>query len=93
MDRVDRGIFGGASKEFQQSSSAVSNPPSGLQLLLEPETNFQKLSSEMIFNFLRQIGGIYLVQTLTARYVDRAVEAEEGGRSTLGLILLHFGSS
>ena len=87
MDRVDRGIFGGASKEFQQSSSAVSNPPSGLQLLLlEPETNFQKLSSEMIFNFLRQIGGIYLVQTLTAR----CVEAEEGGRSTLGLILLHF---
>ena len=67
MDRVDRGIFGGASKEFQQSSSAVSNPPSRLQLLLlEPETNFQKLSSEMIFNFLRQIGGIYLVQTLTA---------------------------
>ena len=67
-------------KEFQQSSSAVSNPPSGLQLLLlEPETNFQKLSSEMIFNFLRQIGGIYLVQTLTARCVDGAAEAEEGG--------------
>ena len=67
-------------KEFQQSSSAVSNPPSGLQLLeLELETNFQKLSSEMIFNFLRQIGGIYLVQTLTARCVDRAAEAEEGG--------------
>ena len=80
-------------KEFQQSSSAVSNPPSGLQLLLEPETNFQKLSSEMIFNFLRQIGGIYLVETLTARCVDRAAEAEEGGRSILGLvlILLHFG--
>ena len=91
---MDRGIFGGASKEFQQSSSAVSNPPSGLQLLLlEPETNFQKLSSEMIFNFLRQIGGIYLVQTLIARCVDRAAEAEVGGRSTLGLvlILLHFG--
>ena len=82
-------------KEFEQTSSAVSNPPSRLQLLLlEPETNFQKLSSEMIFNFLRQIGGIYLVQTLTARCVDsRAAEAEEGGRSTLGLvlILLHFG--
>ena len=78
-------------KEFQQSSSAVSNPPSGLQLLLlEPETNFQKLSSEMIFNFLRQIGGIYLVQTLTARCVDGAAEAEEGGRSTLGLVLLDF---
>ena len=46
----------------------------------EPETNFQKLSSEMIFNFLRQIGGIYLVQTLTARCVDGAAEAEEGGR-------------
>ena len=39
MDRVDRGIFGGASKEFQQSSSAVSNPPSGHQLLLlDPES-------------------------------------------------------
>ena len=63
-------------KEFLQSSSEVSNPPSGLQLLLEPETNFQKLSSEMIFNFLRQIGGIYLVQTLTARCVDGAAEAE-----------------
>ena len=79
-DRVDREIFGGASKEFQQSSSAVSNPPLGLQLLLlELETNFQKLSSEMIFNFLRQIGGIYLVQTLTASCVDGAAEAEEGG--------------
>ena len=44
----------------------------------------------MIFNFLRQIGGIYLVQTLTARCVDGAGEAEEGGRATLGLVLLHF---
>ena len=82
MDRVERGIFGGASKEFQQSSSAVSNPPSGLQLLLllEPETNFQKLSSEMIFNFLRQIGGIYLVQTLTACCVEERGCGGRGGR-------------